>query len=125
MVVFGGHNEHFGGCGSRLRLHDPGCARTRVSFEHTAAFTPAPPLSLSALPRPFRGLDTQSGVLQKESVDILRTFYGRRNPRGASPAPSRGSCAAGPHSGYGDRQGGVFRCDGQARASRHRAVRRR
>lgn len=64
-VVFGCHNERFGGCGSLLSLH----------AEDAAAVPGADPA----------GYEIQAGVLADDAVALFKTFYARANKSAPQP----------------------------------------
>eukprot|EP01121_Diplochlamys_sp_Union-15-3_P003905 TRINITY_DN13848_c0_g1_i1.p1 TRINITY_DN13848_c0_g1~~TRINITY_DN13848_c0_g1_i1.p1 ORF type:complete len:123 (+),score=14.29 TRINITY_DN13848_c0_g1_i1:196-564(+) len=57
-VVYGASNERFGGCGSALSIH-----------------------------KEFGNLDCTSGILENETIQILKQFYALGNP--SAPVPKR------------------------------------
>ncbi len=57
-VVFGAFNDRFGGSGSVINIHHP-----------------------TLLPLPFKGFETESGIMEEESIAVLKDFYGEGNPR--------------------------------------------
>jgi tRNA-specific adenosine deaminase 2 len=68
-VIFGCHNDKFGGCGSILHLHQPLSSHHLGEFEsHRAAG------GGSCYP-------VTSGVLKDEAVALFRRFYARANTR--------------------------------------------
>ena len=62
-VVFGCKNDRFGGCGSLLHLHKP--EEKEASDDSTIKVS--------------QGYDITSGVLEKEAITLLRSFYDREN----------------------------------------------
>ena len=70
-VVFGCHNDRFGGCGSVLELNNK--AALPASPEH-------------------RGFPCSSGLLRDEAVAMLRRFYSHTNANAPVPKP-RGTAA--------------------------------
>ena len=59
-VVFGCHNDKFGGCGSILNLHEEGADSESVTST-------------------YEGYPIQSGVLKEEAIQLLQSFYSREN----------------------------------------------
>ncbi|EME30241.1 tRNA-specific adenosine deaminase 2 [Galdieria sulphuraria] len=62
-VVFGCRNDRFGGCGSVLELNDGSCG----------------------LPEGGKPFDCIGGILEEESVALLRQFYEGPNPNAPRP----------------------------------------
>jgi tRNA-specific adenosine deaminase 2 len=58
-VIFGCHNDRFGGCGSLMHLH-----KSSV-FGHNH--------------RSHHGFPIVTGVLEQEAISLLRSFYDREN----------------------------------------------
>lgn len=64
-VVFGCHNERFGGCGSTMNIHN---LPTSAPLESPARGKELPPLELTV------------GVCKKEAIALLQLFYEGENP---------------------------------------------
>jgi tRNA-specific adenosine deaminase 2 len=58
LVMFGCHNERFGGCGSTLSVHN----------QYMETYSPF--------------IDIQHGIFRQEAILLLRRFYLRENERG-------------------------------------------
>jgi tRNA(Arg) A34 adenosine deaminase TadA len=77
-VVFGCKNDRFGGCGSILHLHnddDESTTTTEKEIEENRNKSGLQPSSRSY----NSGYKIKSGVLEKEAVTLLRSFYDREN----------------------------------------------
>lgn len=83
-VVFGCHNDRFGGCSSVLSLHEQRWVHYACS---TAALVKGAndALACSMLPdsTQHRGFPCVSGIMKTEAVALLKRFYESDNPRGA------------------------------------------
>ena len=75
-VVFGCHNDRFGGCGSILSLHLHTMSSQSQSQSQSQSCSPQED---AAPDNDFLGYEIQSGVLANEAVSLLRRFYDREN----------------------------------------------
>ena len=71
-VVFGCHNDRFGGCGSVLDIHSK----------------ELPCVSNSASASSLKPLEITTGVMNKEAIALLQQFYEGDNPNTGSPSSS-------------------------------------
>ncbi|CAB9504916.1 specific adenosine deaminase 2 [Seminavis robusta] len=71
-VIFGCHNDRFGGCGSILSLH----AATNSTTNNTTGTTPDENDDDGTTDKPFPVVE---GVLKDQAIRLLRCFYDREN----------------------------------------------
>jgi hypothetical protein len=82
-VVFGCHNDRFGGCGSVLNLHEKryvGSVTRVIAGELMAWLMVA--TSILPVSEHHVGFPCVTGVLKDEAVALLKRFYESDNPRG-------------------------------------------
>jgi len=92
-VVYGCKNERFGGCGSRLHIHEDSFD-SNLSQIITSSVNPLKRVKLSPTDHeslPCAAVDfvtrlkCTSDVLADESINVLKQFYGGENPNAPNP----------------------------------------